>query len=163
MVTIPEGVNIEVSESTVTVKGKNGELTQSFTPLVEIRVSGSEVDVTGETKFVNTVSSIISNMITGVTEGFTKEVKVLYAHFPVSVEVKGTEVWLKNFQGEKEPRKSKIIGQTKVSVKGQNITVSGPDKIAVGQTVANMKSATRIRDKDDRIFQDGVYEVKTGA
>ena len=160
MVTIPEGVSLNVTQTTVNVKGKNGELNNTFTPLVDIRVNGSEIDISGELKFVNTVSSVIGSMIIGVTEGYTREVKVLYAHFPVSLEVKGPVLLIKNFQGEKQPRKSKIIGNTKVSVKGQNITVSGADKVAVGQTIANMKGATKIKDKDDRIFQDGVYDVK---
>jgi large subunit ribosomal protein L6 len=159
MIRIPENVTIEVDGNKVLAKGPNGQVEKSFTPLVSIKLSGLELTVEGEKSYVNTVESLVSSMVQGVTEGFTKEMKVLYAHFPVSLEVKGTDIMIKNFQGEKKPRSARIIGQTKVVAKGQNLTISGPDKEAVGQTAANLVRATKIKDKDDRIFQDGMYEV----
>jgi large subunit ribosomal protein L6 len=50
-----------------------------------------------------------------------------------------------------------VVGETQVKVKGQDVTISGPDKEAVGQTAANMKNILKIKDKDPRIFQDGIY------
>lgn len=160
MITVPEGVTMQVSGNTVNAKGPNGQLEKSFTPLVGISMEGNELKVEGKKVNVNMVKGLISNMIKGVTEGYKKELKVVYAHFPISIEAKGKEIIIKNFQGEKEPRKTLLIGDTKMTVKGQNITVSGPDKAAVGQTVANMRAATKIRDRDSRVFQDGVYEVE---
>ena len=67
---------------------------------------------------------------------------------------------IKNFLGEKQPRKTTVIGEkTKVEVKGQVLTISGPDKDAVGQTASNIKQATKIKEKDSRVFQDGFYAV----
>jgi len=77
----------------------------------------------------------------------------------MSIETKGTELWIKNFLGEKKPRKAKIIGKVKIEVKGQDVRVHGADKEAVGQTVANIRTATRIREKDGRVFQDGIFIV----
>jgi len=159
MITIPENVTIEINGNKVVVSGPNGQVEKSFTPLVDIKISGRELSVDGGKSHVNTAESLISSMVKGVTEGFTKQMKVLYAHFPVSLEVKGTEVMIKNFQGEKKPRSARIAGNTKVVAKGQSLTISGPDKEAVGQTAANLVRATKIKDKDDRIFQDGMYEV----
>jgi large subunit ribosomal protein L6 len=68
---------------------------------------------------------------------------------------------IKNFLGEKQPRKAKIVGQTKVEAKGQEMTVSGLSKEEVGQTIANLKSATRIRNRDSRVFQDGFYIIES--
>ncbi|MEM3690235.1 MAG: 50S ribosomal protein L6, partial [Candidatus Micrarchaeia archaeon] len=62
--------------------------------------------------------------------------------------------------GEKKPRVASIVGDTKVEVKGSEIFVSGVDKEAVGQTCANICSATCIRNKDSRVFQDGIYLVE---
>ena len=76
------------------------------------------------------------------------------------MEVKGKEMLIKNFLGEKQPRKAKIPGQTKVEVKGQEVTVTGLSKEDVGQTIANIRSATRIRNRDSRVFQDGFYIVE---
>ncbi|MGB9577463.1 MAG: 50S ribosomal protein L6, partial [Candidatus Norongarragalinales archaeon] len=97
------------------------------------------------------------NMIKGCTEEYSKKLQVVYAHFPITIEVKGSQVNIKNFLGEKVPRTAKIVGDTKVSVAGQEITVSGHDKEAVGQTASNLVRATRIAKKDVRIFQDGIY------
>ena len=160
MVTIPQGVNVEVSGQSVSVKGPRGRLEKAFGPMVRIGVSGSEVRIEGGKALVNTVESLITSMMKGVTEGYKKELKVIYAHFPVSIEVKGTDIIIKNFQGEKKNRQAKLIGDTKLAVKGQNVTVTGSDKHAVGQTIANMRSAMRIKEKDARVFQDGIYEIE---
>jgi len=48
----------------------------------------------------------------------------------------------------------------KVEVKGEDVYFIGPDKEALGQTAANVKTACRIRKKDPRVFQDGVYLYK---
>ncbi|MBD3209845.1 50S ribosomal protein L6 [Candidatus Micrarchaeota archaeon] len=164
MVRIPEGVDVSVDGYQVTVKGPNGEVQKSFSRNASVKVEGDEVKVSArDYGLQGTVDSLIGNMVTGVTEGYDKHMKLLYAHFPISVDVKENEVLFKNFLGEKEPRKAEVVGSTKVEAKGQNVTISGPDKYAVGQTAANMKAALDIRHKDPRIFQDGIYEVEEGA
>lgn len=163
MVTVPEGVNISVEGHVLTAKGPKGEVSKSFTPKVSVKIEGNNVSVEGkEYAYVKTIESVISSMLKGASEGFEKKLKVVYAHFPVSVEVKGKDILIKNFQGEKHPRKTLLVGNTKVEVKGQNITLSGPDKEAVGQTAANLKSVTKIKGKDGRIFQDGIYDAIEG-
>jgi len=159
MITIPQGVAVQVSGCKVSVKGPKGQVEKEFSLQVAIKHSGSQFEVEGAKSMVNTVEGIVSNMVKGVSEGYHKELKIIYAHFPISMEIKGKELVIKNFQGEKQPRRSNIIGDTKIVVKGQSVTVDGADKHAVGQTLANMKAAMKIKDKDSRIFQDGVYEV----
>ena len=158
MIKIPEGVTVQVEGTTVTAKGPKGEVTKTFSPRVSIKKAEGGVEVSSKNHALEgTISSLINNMITGVTEGYSKNLKVLFAHFPISLEVKGQQIMIKNFLGEKKPRKTKLVGNTKVEVKGQNVTISGPDKEAVGQTAANLMSAVKIREKDGRIFQDGIY------
>ncbi len=154
---IPDGVTVSVDGSNVTVKGPKGELYKELSKMAKITVDGSSVQVEADKALKGTLEAVITNMINGVTEGHSKKLKVLYAHFPVSIEIKGKDILIKNFLGEREPRRTKVAGSTKVDVKGQNITVSGPDKEAVGQTAANLIEATKIRNKDVRIFQDGIY------
>jgi len=162
MVAIPQGVSVEINGLEVTVKGPKGTVTKKFSPVISLEKNNSEIIVKGSSKekaYIGTVNSILSSMIKGVTEGYSKSMKVLYAHFPVTLEVKGSIVYIKNFLGEKNPRKAKIVGPTKVDAKGQNVVVSGPDKEGVGQTIANLRAALKIREKDCRVFQDGIYEV----
>ncbi len=158
---IQEGAKVSVEGDNVTVSGAKGTLTRNFHyPDLKIEMKGGELVVTGPKSMVNTVQAHVANMAAGVLSHYTRKLKSLYSHFPVSVEIKGKEIMIKNFLGEKQPRKAKIVGQTKVESKGQEMTVSGPSKDEVGQTIANLKSATRIRNRDSRVFQDGFYIIE---
>ena len=109
------------------------------------------------TATMGTFESHVRNAVHGVTEGWTYEMEVFYAHFPMQVSVEGEEVVIENFLGEKSPRRTEIRGDTEVEIDGEEITLRGPEKEAVGQTAAAIEQLTRVTDKDTRVFQDGVY------
>lgn len=168
-VPIVKDVDVEIEGQRVVVKGPKGKLERSFHgELVEIRKEGDKVKIRvyGKRKFhlayLGTVASHIRNMMKGVTEGFSKEMVIVYAHFPIKVEVdeKNKLVVINNFLGEKAPRYAKIVGDTKVRVEGDRIYIEGISKEDVGQTAANIRQATKIKDKDPRVFMDGIYVVK---
>lgn len=157
---IPEGVTITIEGATIRAKGPKGEVAKNIEPGASVNVNGKHVEVqSGNAALRGTMEAHIRNMITGVKDGYVKKLKIIYAHFPFTLEVKGDVLNVKNMLGEKLPRSSKIIGKTKIESKGQEVTISGPDKDAVGQTLANLKTALKIKEKDCRVFQDGVYEV----
>lgn len=165
---IPEGVSVTISDSAFTVSGAGGSLSKKFDSS-NLKLEGREgeviVSAIGKVSrkrlaAVNAVNSHLRNMFAGVVKGFSKKLSIVYAHFPVSVEVKGGAVLIKNFLGEKSPRRAKIVGSTQVKADKQEILVSGSDKEAVGQTAANMVQAVRVRNKDVRVFQDGLYLVE---
>jgi len=157
---IPEGTKISAEGSKVTVSGAKGTLVRDFAhPDVKIAIKGGEVAVSAPLVMLNTVEAHIRNMAVGVTIGYHKKIKILFSHFPITVELKGREMLVKNFLGEKQPRRLRIMGDVKVEAKGQELTISGISKDDVGQTFANIKSATKIRNRDSRVFQDGFYEV----
>jgi len=108
---------------------------------------------------LGTIKSHITNMITGLTDGFSYKMKIVYAHFPMTVKVTDSKVTIENFLGERHPRIAKILGSTKVQVKGDEVTVEGINKEDVGQTMANIEQATKIKGRDPRVFQDGIYLV----
>ncbi len=163
-VEIPENVEVTLEEKAVTVRGEKGTLTRDFSHApVSIRVEGREVRVWAnwprkrEEALVGTVCSHIQNMIVGVTEGFTYKLKVVFSHFPISVKVKGNKVLIENFIGERSPRVAKVMGDTKVVPKGEDVIVQGIDIEDVSQTAANIQRATKIKRRDPRKFLDGVY------
>src|SRR3989304_1553604 len=89
--------------------------------------------------------------------GKTIKMKVVYAHFPITVKTKDTEVIIENFQGERAARKAKIHGQTKVVVKGDDIILTGPVLSEVSQSAAEIEQKSKIKNKDHRVFLDGIY------
>ncbi|MBS7643139.1 50S ribosomal protein L6 [Candidatus Bathyarchaeota archaeon] len=163
-VEIPLGVEVKVDGRIVNVKGPLGELRRDFshTP-VKIVVNGNNVKVSAEwprkreAATVGTVRSHLRNMIVGVTKGFTYKLKIIFAHFPIAVRVEKDKVIIENFSGERTPRVAQIVGNTEVTVKGEDILVRGLDLEAVGQTAANIERATQIKYKDPRVFLDGIY------
>ncbi|MCW4021191.1 MAG: 50S ribosomal protein L6, partial [Candidatus Bathyarchaeota archaeon] len=110
-----------------------------------------------EAALVGTVCSHIRNMITGVTEGFTYRLKIVFSHFPTSVKVQEEKVIIDNFTGERSSRVAKIVGDTKVTVESEDIVVQGVNIEDVSQTAANIEQATKIKNKDPRVFLDGIY------
>ena len=97
-------------------------------------------------------------MIHGVEHGYTYRLKIVFAHFPISVKVKGSEVHIENIFGERAPRIARIVGdKTEVTITNEDVSVKGPSLEDVSQTAANIESSTKIRDKDQRVFLDGLY------
>jgi len=163
-VEIPDGVDVKVEGRRVTVKGEKGTLTRDFSYApVNVELDGNTIKVSAswprkrEAALVGTISSHIRNMITGVTKGFTYKLKIVFSHFPISVKVQNGKVLIENFTGERSPRVAKIIGDAKVTVKGEDVVVSGINIEEVSQTAANIELATKIRRKDPRVFLDGIY------
>lgn len=158
---VPSGVTLNVSGQTVSVSGPKGKSERTFNLQgVSYKKDGNTLEVTGPLREANTASAHLRNMLAGAATGFSHKMKVIYAHFPISIEVKGGEVLIKNFIGEKQPRRARVVGATKVEAKGADVTVSGPSREDVSQTMANLRSATKIKNRDSRIFQDGIYPVE---
>ncbi len=163
-VLIPEGVIIHIEDGTVTVSGPLGELKKDFSHAkVDINIKGNEVllEVLWPDKkkkaLVGTIRSHIRNMITGVTKGYTYKLKIIFAHFPMTVRVEENRVVVENFHGERRPRIGKIYGNVKVNVMDEDVIVKGIDLNDVSQTAANIQEATWIKKKDHRVFLDGIY------
>ena len=163
-VEIPDGVDGTLEGRIVTIKGEKGELTRDFSHApINIQLEGKTVTVQAswprkkEAALVGTVRSHIQNMIKGVTAGFTYKLKIVFSHFPITIKIQGKTLTIQNFTGERNPRKAKIMGDTKVTVKGDDIIVQGINLEDVSQTAANIQNATKIRNKDPRVFLDGIY------
>ncbi|MEM4699403.1 MAG: 50S ribosomal protein L6 [Candidatus Nezhaarchaeales archaeon] len=163
-VKVPEGVEVEIGEGAVKVKGPLGSLERSFAKhMVEVFNEGRSIIIASRLKgkrgkaVVGAVASHIENMITGVTKGYTYRLKIIYSHFPISVKVEGDKVVIENFRGEKQRRIVKILKGAQVKVEGDDIIVSGIDLEVVSQTAANIELATKVKGYDPRVFMDGIY------
>jgi large subunit ribosomal protein L6 len=161
---IPEGVEANLEEGTLIVKGPEGENKRSFnTKGFEFEIKDKKIRLGGkkitkkEKKIINTSLAHIKNMLEGVQKKFEYQLKICFSHFPISVEIKEGEALIKNFLGEKIPRKVKILRGVEVSTEDSIIKISSINREDAGQTAANFESSTKIRKKDRRIFQDGIF------
>ena len=167
---IPENVSVEVDHLDVTVDGPEGTVTRRlWYPDVTVEAEDDHVVIESDAEdaktnaTVGTFESHITNAFHGVTEGWEYKMEVFYSHFPMQVRVEGDEVVIENFLGEKAARRTTIHGDTEVSVDDERLVLSGPNKENVGQTAADIEQLTRVRGKDTRVFQDGVYITEKPA
>jgi large subunit ribosomal protein L6 len=171
IIEVPEDVNVTLEGRKVTVKGPMGTLTRDFKQApISIELNGKAVRIWAEwprkkeASLVGTIYSHIKNMITGVQKGFTYKIKIVFSHFPITVKVKDKAVLVENFGGERNPRKAKIVGNTKVKIQSEDVILQDINLEDVSQTAANIEQATKVKRKDPRIFLDGlfVYERSEG-
>ena len=161
---VPDEVNLTMEGKKISVKGTKGTLTRdfSFAPIA-IEGDGKNVRVWArwprkkEAALVGTIYSHIQNMITGVTKGYQYKLKIVFSHFPISVKLQDKTVLIENFTGERRPRRIKVIGNVKVKIEPEDIIVEGTNLEEVSQTAANIEQSTRVRNKDPRVFLDGIY------
>jgi large subunit ribosomal protein L6 len=172
VVEIPEQVNVRVTGRRVLVEGPLGKLEEDLSHLpVALMVRDEKMYLSTrwprkrEVGMLGTAAAHVRNMITGVTKGYRYSLKSVYAHFPVTVKAdeKAGVFRIENFTGEKTPRFARIVEGVKVGVKGEEVAVEGIDLNAVSQTAANIQNATKIRQKDQRVFLDGIYIFEKGA
>ena len=144
-VAIPEGVTVTVKDNAITVKGKLGELTQDF-DTVEVKVEEGNVLVTrsAETKQHKAkhglYRSLISNMIEGVSKGWTKELELVGVGYRASNQGNILELAL-GFSHNIVMSLAPEIKVETVSEKGKNpiIKLSSFDKQLVGQVAAKIR------------------------
>ena len=161
---IPDSVKVNLKGSMLHVQGPLGHVYKNFKKIpvvIEINDNKILLKQTGERKkhyaILNTAKSIIQTLCSGVIDGFTIKMKVVYSHFPITVKVEGKKILIENFQGERAPRVSMINGDTKVDVKGDDVIISGPVLTDVSQTAANVELKSKVKNKDHRVFLDGIY------
>lgn len=163
---LPSEVQCEIANGFVKIKGPKGSASKKLdVPGVAVSKGDGKVIIHSKygrkkgKKLVGTFKAHIKNMIKGVIEGSTYKLKICSGHFPMNVSVSGKEFVIKNFLGEKTPRKTKILEGAEVKIDGTIITVESSNKEISGQMAANIERLAKIRKKDLRIFQDGIYII----
>ncbi len=167
---VPDGVQVSLEGSFLTLKGPKGEIKRVFVSK-QIKLSQKENKIVlsakkatkREKKMLYSFQSHIRNMVKGVTDGHVYELKICSGHFPMTVKVDKDKLVIKNFFGETVPRELKLKQGAKVSVDGDKVIVESVDKEIAGQCAADIESITRRTDFDRRIFQDGIYITKKSS
>ena len=164
---IPEEVTVNYNKPILTVQGPLGKTHKSFKKIpVTIEIADNKVLFKAQgtrdksRAIMNTARSIIRNLCEGVVEGYTIKMKVVFSHFPITVKAEGKQVLIENFQGERAPRKTNIWGETKVVPKGDDVIITGHVLTDVSQTAAEIENNSRVKNKDHRVFLDGIYKFE---
>mmetsp|Transcript_5390 Transcript_5390/g.11869 ORF Transcript_5390/g.11869 Transcript_5390/m.11869 type:complete len:192 (-) Transcript_5390:70-645(-) len=175
---IPDNVKVEVKGRAVRVKGPRGTLQKDFRHLavdMYLTEEDGEKKLKVECHFgkkkrlasIRTVVSHVQNLITGVTKGYEYKLRMVYAHFPVNINIdkKGTVLEIRNFLGEKRVRVVNMLpGVTVARSEGvkDELTVQGSDKENVSRSCALISQSCLVRDLDIRKFLDGIYVSEKG-
>ncbi len=165
---IPEGVKVTQKKNMLEFVGPLGKTFKSFRSIpVKIEIVEGKILLKAmgfrkkDYSILHTARSIIRNICEGLVTGYTIKMKVVFAHFPITVKVDGKKILVENFQGERAPRITKIVGNTKVIPKGEDVVLTGEVWTDITQTAANIELKTRVKNKDHRVFLDGIYIYDT--
>lgn len=163
-INVPE--EIECSYSEGILECKSGD--KSFSK--QIKLLGTELKIhegkiifsckKANKKNIKSIMSLFShvkNGFDGLKDGFVYKLEICHVHFPMNVKIEGSSLVISNFLGEKRARTAKLLQGVNVEVKGKDIIVSSHNIEKAGQTASNIEKATKVRAKDRRIFQDGIF------
>lgn len=148
-ITGPQGeVEKKLAHSKIKILSKNNKI------ILESKKATKE-----EKKVLNSFFAHLKNMLKGVAEKHTYKLKICSGHFPMSVSVSNNQLIVKNFLGESVPRKLTIKPNAEVKVEGNEIIVTSTSKETAGQIAADIEQLTKIKNRDLRIFQDGIWII----
>ena len=163
-VEIPENVQLALEGRKITVQGPKGKIVKDFTHTkLNIVKDGNILKLSienprrAEAALVGTISAHVKNMIKGVSQGWIYKMKIVFVHFPTSVKVVDKKVHIENFIGERKARVAEILGDTKVTIRQDDVIIEGIDIDEVSQTAANIQNRAKVHNKDLRKFLDGIY------
>lgn len=164
IIEVPSGVNCTVKDQVIICSKSGVELSKSFNePSLSIALKNNQITIEikkGNKKDLKLAKSIVAhieNMFNGLESEYEYQMEACNVHFPMTLKIDKSKLIITNFLGEKKTREAVIIPGVTVEIKGQKLTVKSRSKDNAGQTVANIEKATKIRKRDRRIFQDGIY------
>ncbi len=142
-ITIPQGINVEVNQDVIKVKGTKGELKFTFPEGIKISVADGKIiiergsDSKSHRSLHGLSRSLVSNMVNGVSQGYTRVLEITGIGY--RSQVKGNKLTFT--LGYSHPIEYELPEGIKAAVdeKQTTITLSGMDKQLLGQVAANVK------------------------
>ena len=171
---IPEGINANIDGDRIILKKVEAgsekseddhELERRLDKRVETKIEGNKVileskqTTKNDRKMFGTMKAHINNMVKGLTEKFKYKLQIANVHFPMNVShnKENNTLVIKNFLGEKQDRIIKLIEGVNVKIDKETIELDSIDIEKAGQCAANIEKGAKVRNKDRRIFQDGIF------
>lgn len=141
-ISLPQGVDVAVVDGMVKVKGPKGSLEQALVDRVAVEVNGQTVNVTRVSddrrsrSFHGLMRALLANMVTGVTEGFSKALEIKGIGYKADVSGKTLNLAL----GFSHPIAYPIPDDISISVDREKVVVQGIDKQLVGAVSADIRA-----------------------
>ncbi|HHU06292.1 MAG TPA: 50S ribosomal protein L6 [Clostridiales bacterium] len=142
-ITIPAGVDVKLDDSVITVKGPKGTLTKAINPEIKVDIQDGVIHVTRPSddrthrSLHGLTRTLISNMVTGVTQGFSKELEINGVGY--RAQKQGKQLVM-NLGYSHQVFVDEIDG-IQIDVPNPNrVVISGIDKQLVGQFAADVRS-----------------------
>lgn len=165
---IPKGISASVEEDVLIMKKNDKELKRKLIALIDVKVKGDKIIVSSdrvrkiERRLFGTFKAHVRNMIKGLEDGFMFKLQVANVHFPmnVSFDKENNEFVVKNFLGEKKDRRIKLLEGTDVKIDKETIEITSHDIEKAGDAATRIEKGTKVRNKDRRIYQDGIFIVE---
>jgi large subunit ribosomal protein L6 len=142
-IALPQGVDVAVSASEISVKGAQGTLKRALHPLVTVKNEGGKVsfvannDSTEADAMSGTMRALVNNMVAGVSKGFEKKLSLVGVGFRAAAQ--GSKL---NLQiGFSHPVAKDMPAGVKVECPTPTeINIKGADRQAVGQVAAEVRA-----------------------
>ena len=142
-ITVPQGVDVQISAEQITVKGANGTLVRTASSLVNIKKDGAVISLEPANESVaanamsGTMRALINNMVNGVSKGFEKKLTLVGVGF--RAQAQGPKL---NLQiGFSHPvTKDMPAGVTVACATPIEILIKGADRQVVGQVAAEVRA-----------------------
>ena len=167
VVEIPHGIEIEIDGNMLILKKNEKELKRKLVGF-DIEKEGNKISLhckkagKKEKSLIMTGVAHIKNMIRGLEKNFEYKLEICAVHFPMSAgyDKNKNEFSIKNFLGETMPRTGKLPENVEVKIDGKIISISSFDKEAAGLAASVIERISKVRKKDRRIFQDGIFLIE---
>ena len=172
---LPAGVQVEIGGGRIVVRGPQGTLEQPLLPGIRVALEGDSIVVTRQSEaqlhrqFHGLMRTLIANMVTGVTTGFSRELQIVGVGYRADMEGKDLVLHL----GYSHPIRVTPPEGIRFQVGGRNdlVTVWGVDKVQVGQVAANIRALRKpepykgkgVRYAGEQVRRKAGKQAKTGG
>jgi large subunit ribosomal protein L6 len=142
-VEVPKGVEVSLKDRTFSVKGPKGNLSMEIHPEIDVKIDGGKVQVLRPSDqprhkaLHGLVRSLLANMVTGVSQGFSKTLEIVGVGYRADTAGRGIKLQVGHSHPIEYPAPE---GVTLECPNQTTIVVSGPDKQKVGQAAAEIRA-----------------------
>lgn len=162
------GIDARVDGKEIILSKNGEEIRRKIYSTINVKVDGNKIIISSnkslknDKKLIYSLKAHLKNMINGLNEKFKYKLQVASVHFPITLthDKATNELVVKNFLGEKKDRKIKLVEGVDVKINKDLIELESSDIEKAGQAAANIEKGTKVRKRDRRIFQDGIFIIE---